>query len=188
MFCSEFPDVNKPTQSSAGTCDGTAYSPPRCVNCQSGWIGSSCALRCIHGTEIPPFSEVCVCSSSCYTGDTCDVECSNRGKCTNGTCVCDEGSWWTADHLLSFVSVHAKPILAFHVHVGFCCKGSFPTLAAKPRRNLPYDPHAGMCETLLTKEVSVEASSLFFRPKCWSISRQYVISANTRENPGSTAN
>ncbi|XP_078490819.1 protein lin-12-like [Ciona intestinalis] len=75
-----------------GDCDAINFAQPMCVNCTGGYIGGSCNIPCIHGYEDPPQSEACVCSSVCYSGDACDVTCSNKGTCENGnTCVCQEG-------------------------------------------------------------------------------------------------
>ncbi|KAH3816457.1 hypothetical protein DPMN_117973 [Dreissena polymorpha] len=71
-----------------GTCDGANYWPPKCFNCTQS-MGDSCQYDCIHGKEFPPFSTQCVCDP-CYSGFSCNVECTNNGFCSadaNGTNV-----------------------------------------------------------------------------------------------------
>ena len=62
-----------------GLCDGDNYWPPRCVNCSLS-MGDSCQYDCINGTELTPFSTECTCDP-CFTGFSCDVECSTVGQC-----------------------------------------------------------------------------------------------------------
>ncbi|WAR26298.1 TENX-like protein [Mya arenaria] len=80
--------------SNKGECDGDTYWPPKCVNCMLS-MGDSCQYDCINGTELVPFSTECTCDA-CFTGFSCDVQCSNVGSCiadVNGTkgCNCSGG-------------------------------------------------------------------------------------------------
>ncbi|KAI8479536.1 hypothetical protein Bbelb_427260 [Branchiostoma belcheri] len=73
-----------------GYCDGTNYDPPRCVNCTQGWMGSECQVPCTHGVQQPMDSGFCDCFP-CYSGTSCDMECTDHGTCQNGTCQCQSG-------------------------------------------------------------------------------------------------
>ena len=72
-----------------GTCDGTNYFPPRCVDCLDT-MGEACERPCVHGNETEPFSNLCHCDP-CYSDPGCQTECSAHGTCDNATCVCEEG-------------------------------------------------------------------------------------------------
>ncbi|XP_033745589.1 uncharacterized protein LOC117331103 [Pecten maximus] len=74
-----------------GTCDYNNYWPPKCINCNDS-IGPKCEKDCIHGTELSPFSTVCVCDD-CYSGFDCSIQCSNQGLCnsTSNSCDCETG-------------------------------------------------------------------------------------------------
>ena len=64
-----------------GVCNGGAYWPPKCVECVQS-MGDSCQYDCLHGRERVPFSSNCTCDP-CYTGFSCDVECTHAGMCTS---------------------------------------------------------------------------------------------------------
>ena len=72
-----------------GNCTVNSAVVPTCVDCHLS-MGVACQLNCIHGHESPPNSQKCVCEA-CYGGDDCNVECSQRGSCGNGSCTCDAG-------------------------------------------------------------------------------------------------
>ncbi|KAK2188421.1 hypothetical protein NP493_132g02156 [Ridgeia piscesae] len=82
--CPGTPDCN-----SRGNCTVNSAGVPTCVDCHLS-MGVACQLNCIHGHESPPNSQKCVCEA-CYGGDDCNVECSQRGSCGNGSCTCDAG-------------------------------------------------------------------------------------------------
>ena len=60
------------------------------VDCFVGWMGEKCEIPCTHGEQDPPNSGFCRCYD-CYTGTSCDVECSQHGSCNGSSCVCQEG-------------------------------------------------------------------------------------------------
>ncbi|CAG9321757.1 unnamed protein product [Blepharisma stoltei] len=82
---------------SAGCKHGTCISRDNC-SCQTGWTGTTCntpiCSSCINGVCISP--EVCKCSSSLWTGSSCDEPLSNPA-CVNGypispnVCKCNTG-------------------------------------------------------------------------------------------------
>lgn len=59
--------------------------------------GDKCAQLCVHGACTGTGNTFpCVCSSASWTGalcdqSTCPADCSHRGTCTNGRCVCEPG-------------------------------------------------------------------------------------------------
>ncbi|XP_071506024.1 uncharacterized protein [Diadema antillarum] len=86
----EIPDCyGEPDCGGNGYCDGEKFVPPQCV-CYSGWMGENCDTPCVNGTESPPRSGMCQCHG-CFSGLSCNVECSGRGSCLeNGVCTCSE--------------------------------------------------------------------------------------------------
>ena len=58
--------------------------------CNDDWIGDSCEIPCLNGTN--DGSGVCVCEP-CFDGVSCESLCNGNGDCdtenNNGTCVCD---------------------------------------------------------------------------------------------------
>ena len=53
-----------------------------------GWFGLDCDKKCENGTVIMNnLGGECECDP-CYNGDRCQLECSDNGKCDNGTCDC----------------------------------------------------------------------------------------------------
>ncbi|PIK61109.1 hypothetical protein BSL78_01934 [Apostichopus japonicus] len=76
-----------------GTCSGT-YDPPRCINCDAGWMGTGCELECLHGTpEETDGKFTCTCDP-CWTGKGCNTVCTGHGECNNGSCNCDPLQGW----------------------------------------------------------------------------------------------
>lgn len=67
---------------------------PFCMDCQEGWIGKACEIRCQNGSQDGENQEVCVCDP-CYTGFNCDKLCSGRENvsCVNEKCVCGFEGW-----------------------------------------------------------------------------------------------
>lgn len=45
--------AGEPDCSGRGTC-ATDNDPPRCVDCQPGWMGLACDELCVNGTQVPP--------------------------------------------------------------------------------------------------------------------------------------
>lgn len=70
-----------------GVCNDT-LSPPRCLDCNQGWMGPACDNLCTYGTQVPPNSGHCECHS-CYNGLGCNAECNDHGKCNGTHCDCD---------------------------------------------------------------------------------------------------
>lgn len=69
---------------------------PKC-NCSAGYFGSDCGQYCHNGVIITPdpndlATQYCQCDP-CFTGTECDIECSGRGTCHNGTCDCGIDGW-----------------------------------------------------------------------------------------------
>ena len=71
---------------------------PRC-ECLEGYFATDCSKQCVHGTVLKPnpadpSSWECVCNS-CYTGETCELECSGRdgARCNDGVCDCGTAGW-----------------------------------------------------------------------------------------------
>ena len=67
---------------------------PICVDCEQGWIGRACEIRCQHGSASEEVPDVCTCDS-CYTGFNCDQLCSGRvnATCLDKKCVCGFEGW-----------------------------------------------------------------------------------------------
>ena len=83
--CPGNPDCN-----GRGPCSALV-DPPRCIDCADGWMGKACEVPCTHGKQTPANSGICVCEM-CYSGKSCNSECTGHGHCRNSVCVCDE-SW-----------------------------------------------------------------------------------------------
>ena len=67
-----------------GFCNGTT-GQPQC-DCDEGFFGWACEFECKNGT-VERYNDTCMCEP-CYSGLECDVLCSSRGECINGTCDC----------------------------------------------------------------------------------------------------
>ena len=67
-----------------GFCNSTNRETPECTDCSMGWMGPACNDPCEHGH---PLDDICDCDA-CYTGNGCQLECSGRGSCVKGECVC----------------------------------------------------------------------------------------------------
>lgn len=78
-----------------GHCN-TLYDPPKCTNCDIGWMGPACNDVCLHGVPNADETE-CNCTQTCYHGLGCDIECSGNGVCDpsgSGECYCDPMIGW----------------------------------------------------------------------------------------------
>ena len=69
---------------------------PKC-NCSTGYFGSDCGQFCHNGDILTPdpndlATQTCQCHD-CFSGTECNVECSGRGSCYNGTCDCGIAGW-----------------------------------------------------------------------------------------------
>ena len=85
--CSEVDCPGEPNCNDRGFCN-SHYDPPRCTNCDEGWMGPACDDACLHGT---PDAEntMCVCDQTCWNSTGCDIECSGNGVCNgDGSCNC----------------------------------------------------------------------------------------------------
>ena len=81
-----------PQCSGHGKCVVTSDIPT--CNCDDGWMGNSCQTMCRNGTVIrtEDNQEYCECKN-CFSGVSCDKECSERGVCVNNTCDCGFDGW-----------------------------------------------------------------------------------------------
>lgn len=80
-----------PDCSGHGTCNRAAT--PYC-SCNVGWMGAACNVPCVKGTPSRNNQGDYICNcETCYSGVSCDEECSGRGNCTNNTCDCGFDGW-----------------------------------------------------------------------------------------------
>lgn len=57
-------------------------------------MGTACDVRCVKGTPSKNNDGNYICNcKTCYSGISCDKECSGHGNCTNGTCDCGFDGW-----------------------------------------------------------------------------------------------
>ena len=58
-------------------------------------MGTACETKCVHGTpKVSPNDNLAICAcDNCYSGISCEMECSGRGTCTNDTCDCGFDGW-----------------------------------------------------------------------------------------------
>lgn len=71
---------------------GPGENKPRCFDCKHPYMGDACELRCVHGMPTRYFDGnwECLCEP-CYSGVSCEGECSNRGQCNKTVGQCDCG-------------------------------------------------------------------------------------------------
>jgi hypothetical protein len=97
--CGEPDCPGEPNCLGQGICN-TQFDPPKCTNCDDGWMGADCGTVCLYGT--PNEDEtVCNCTETCHHGIGCDIECSGNGKCHEdgtGDCFCDPLSGWSGTY------------------------------------------------------------------------------------------
>ena len=55
--------------------------------CNNKTIGEACQYTCINGFSTD--SETCTCDLPCITGEYCEQQCNNEGKCNDTTGMCD---------------------------------------------------------------------------------------------------
>ncbi|XP_063955651.1 uncharacterized protein LOC135154217 [Lytechinus pictus] len=80
--------IGEPDCGGRGYCNGSYDPLPQC-DCYNGWIGEACEVPCINGTQDPLDPNRCICHH-CFGGLSCDVECNNRGSCSESEgCACD---------------------------------------------------------------------------------------------------
>ena len=77
-----------------GTCDEST-NPPLCVSCDADWMGPACNDPCLHGTQTPMDSGICVCEEG-WAGVGCNSECSGHGNISSltGMCKCTYELGW----------------------------------------------------------------------------------------------
>lgn len=92
--CQDLDCPGDPNCNGRGQCVVDDNGRSVCVDCQEGWIGRACEIRCMNGSQHAENQEMCVCDE-CYAGVHCDQLCSGRenASCVNGKCICGFEGW-----------------------------------------------------------------------------------------------
>ena len=97
LGCNEPDCPGTPNCFGRGHCNTTNRETPQCTDCVEGWMGPACNDPCVHGH---PNRGVCICDHPCYADSGCQLECSGRGTCVDGSCSCnfDNNIGWQGEH------------------------------------------------------------------------------------------
>ena len=97
LGCNEPDCPGTPNCFGRGHCNTTNRETPQCTDCVEGWMGPTCNDPCVHGH---PNRGVCICDHPCYADSGCQLECSGRGTCVDGSCSCnfDNNIGWQGEH------------------------------------------------------------------------------------------